>query len=144
MVQWQTDSARKIAKTTHRQHVERWHVTALRLHWKWAGKAARNKGTLNHSAATLHISPTGRGRPQAHWAQLLRQFSTKELAWGTQLMGTTRGRQVTMAIIPPRFCRICGNQSIKGGHQSNARERRNIHKARQRGAIMSPHQCAPT
>ncbi len=79
MVQWQTDSARKIAKTTHRQHIERWHVTALRLHWKWAGKAARNKGTLNHSAATLHISPTGRGRPQAHWAQLLRQFSTKEL-----------------------------------------------------------------
>ena len=78
-VQWQTDSARKVAKTTHKQHIERWHVTALRLHWKWAGKAARNKDTLNHSAATLHISPTGRGRPQAHWAQLLRQFSIKEL-----------------------------------------------------------------
>ena len=78
-VQWQTDSARKVAKTTHKQHFERWHVTALRLHWKWAGKAARNPGTRNHTADTTHQSTNGRGRPQAHWAQLLRQFSTKEL-----------------------------------------------------------------
>jgi hypothetical protein len=79
-VQWQTDSARRIANTTHKQKIERWHVTALRLHWKWAGKAARNIDTPNHRAATQHIKPTGRGRPQAHWAQLLRQFSVKELA----------------------------------------------------------------
>ncbi len=79
-VQWQAESARKVAKATHKQHIERWHVTALRRHWKWAGEAARKQGTVNHTAATVHISPTGRGRPQAHWAQLIRQFSTKELA----------------------------------------------------------------
>ena len=78
-IQWQTDSARRIANTSHKQKIERWHVTALRLHWNWAGKAARNKDTPNYRAATQHIKPLGRGRPQAHWEQLLRQFSTREM-----------------------------------------------------------------
>ena len=78
-VQWQADMARQIAKITNKQNIERWHVTAIRLHWQWAGKAARNTGTLNHKAATVHIRPVGSGRPRAHWAQVLRQFSIKEL-----------------------------------------------------------------
>ena len=94
---------KKIAKTTHKQQIERWHVTALRLHWKWAGKAARNKGSLNHTAATIHIKPIGRGRPQAHWAQLLRQFSTWGTGGGTQFMGATRGKQGTMAFVLQPF-----------------------------------------
>ena len=74
-VQWQADTARQIAKTTSKQQIERWHVTAIRLHWQWAGKAARKAGTPNHTAATVHIRPIGSGRSRAHWAQLLRQFS---------------------------------------------------------------------
>ena len=58
---------------------ERWHVTALRMHWQWAGHAARRIGTYNHSAATAHIKPAGRGRPPPQWSQLLRTFSTQEL-----------------------------------------------------------------
>jgi hypothetical protein len=81
-IQWQTDSARRIAKTSHKQKIERWHVTALRLHWNWAGKAVRNKNTPNYRAATQHVRPSGRGRPQAHWEQLLRQFSAKEMTGG--------------------------------------------------------------
>ena len=59
--------------------MERWHATAIRSHWQWAGKAARKTGAPNHMAETVHIRPQGSGRPRAHWAQLLRQFSVKEL-----------------------------------------------------------------
>ena len=53
--------------------------SALRMHWQWAGHAARRSGTYNQSAATAHIKPAGRGRPPPHWSQLLRTFSTQEL-----------------------------------------------------------------
>ena len=78
-IQWRADSAREIAKTTGKNEIERWHITALRLHWQWAGHAARRLDTPNQMAATSHISPTGRGRPPPHWAQLLRSFSIQEL-----------------------------------------------------------------
>jgi hypothetical protein len=57
----------------------RWHVTALRLHWQWAGHAARRPGTTNYEAVTAYRTQTRRGRPQAQWSSLLRSFSIKEL-----------------------------------------------------------------
>ncbi len=78
-VQWQADTARQIAKTTGKQQIERWHVTAIRLHWQWAGHAVRKTGTPNHTAATVHIRPLSSRRPRANWAQLLRQFSITKL-----------------------------------------------------------------
>ena len=57
----------------------RWHVTALRLHWQWAGHAARRPGTANYEAVTAYRTQTRRGRPQAQWSSLLRSFSIKEL-----------------------------------------------------------------
>ena len=59
--------------------MERWHVSALRLHWQWAGHAIRRMDTTNHSAASAHVKPLGRGRPPPHWSQLLRNFSVQEL-----------------------------------------------------------------
>ena len=58
--------------------MERWHVSALRLHWQWAGHAIRRTGTTNHSAASAHVRPSGRGRPPPHWSQLLRISSVQE------------------------------------------------------------------
>ena len=78
-IRWRATSAREIARTMSKGKIERWHVTALRMHWQWAGHAARRSGTYNHSAATAHIKPAGRGRPPPHWSQLLRTFSTQEL-----------------------------------------------------------------
>ena len=78
-IQWRVTSAREIAKSMSKGKIERWHVTALRMHWQWAGHAARRIGTYNHSAATAHIKPAGRGRPPPQWSQLLRTFSTQEL-----------------------------------------------------------------
>ena len=78
-IQWRANSARDIAKTMGKGKIERWHVTALRLHWQWAGHAIRRTGTTNHMAASAHIRPAGRGRPPPHWAQFLRSFSTQEL-----------------------------------------------------------------
>ena len=78
-IQWRATSAREIARSMNIGNIERWHVTALRLHWQWAGHAARRTGTHNYCAATAHTKPVGRGRPPPQWSQLLRTFSTQEL-----------------------------------------------------------------
>ena len=78
-IQWRASSARDIARTMSKGKIERWHVSALRLHWQWAGHAIRRTGTYNHSAASAHVKPSGRGRPPPQWSQLLRMFSTQEL-----------------------------------------------------------------
>ncbi len=57
----------------------RWHITALRLHWQWAGHAAVRPGTATYEAVTAHRTQTRRGRPQAQWSSLLRSYSIKEL-----------------------------------------------------------------
>ena len=67
-------------RQTHRKtKCTRWHITALRLRWQWAGHAARRPGTANYEAVTAHRTPTRRGRPQAQWSSLLRSYSIKEL-----------------------------------------------------------------
>ena len=78
-IQWKADTAREIARLTEKNKCTRWHITALRLHWQWAGHAARRPGTANYEAVTAHRTPTRRGRPQAQWSSLIRSFSTKEL-----------------------------------------------------------------
>ena len=78
-VKWKGDTAREIARLTEKTKCSRWHVTALRLHWQWAGHAARRPGTTNYEAATAYRTQTRRGRPQAQWSSLLRSFSVKEL-----------------------------------------------------------------
>ena len=78
-LEWRASSARDIARTMSKGKIERWHVTALRLHWQWAGHAIRRTGTYNYSAASAHVKPSGRGRPPPQWSQLLRTFSTQEL-----------------------------------------------------------------
>jgi hypothetical protein len=74
-VQWQAESAGQIAKTTHKQQIERWHVTALRLHWKWAGKAAGNKGSLTKRRQQYTSSQSVEGDP-------------KRIGHNCELMGT--------------------------------------------------------
>jgi hypothetical protein len=79
-IQWRSASARKIAEVLHKNGSERWHQTALKLHWQWAGHAARmGSNSPNCIAATRHIRTTVRGRPPAGWAQLLCRFSEDEL-----------------------------------------------------------------
>ena len=78
-IQWKAESAREIAVITDKYKIERWHTTTIRLHWQWAGHAARRPGTPNHVAATVHTTPARRGRPPPHWAQMLRNFSIEEL-----------------------------------------------------------------
>ena len=56
-----------------------WHMSALRLHWQWAGHAARKLGTMNYEAATAFTAPSKRGHPPPQWSQMLRSFSIKEL-----------------------------------------------------------------
>ena len=78
-IQWKGDTAREIARLTEKTKCIRWHITALRLHWQWAGHAARRPGTANYEAVTAHRAQTRRGRPQAQWSSLLRSYSIKEL-----------------------------------------------------------------
>ena len=78
-IQWKKDTAREIARLTEKTKTMRWHITALRLHWQWAGHAARRPGTMNYEAATVYISPNRRGQPPPHWSHLLRSFSIKVL-----------------------------------------------------------------
>ena len=78
-IQWKIDSAREIARLMEKTKVTRWHLSALRLHWQWAGHAARKLGTMNHEAATAFTAPSKRGHPAPQWSQMLRSFSIKEL-----------------------------------------------------------------
>ena len=78
-IQWKSDSAREIAIIMSKHKIERWHTTAIRLQWQWAGHEARRPGTPNHSAVTGFITPNRRGRPPPQWGHLLSLFSTREL-----------------------------------------------------------------
>ena len=78
-IQWKIDTAREIARLTEKTKTTRWHTSALRLHWQWAGHAARKPGTMNYEAATVYTAPNRRGHPPPHWSQMLRRFSTREL-----------------------------------------------------------------
>ena len=55
-------------------------------------------------AATVHISPPGKGRPPTHWAQLLRSFSVNELrgnaeAWETLAQNRAEWNNFTHIVI---------------------------------------------
>ena len=78
-IKWKTDSAREIARLMEKTKVMRWHISALRLHWQWAGHTARRPGSTNHRAATSYVTPNRRGRPPPQWSDMLRGFSSKIL-----------------------------------------------------------------
>ncbi len=61
-IQWRILSAITIATTNAKNNSERWHHTALKLHWQWAGHAA-NKNCRIANTQSRH------DQGQKHWTR---------------------------------------------------------------------------
>ena len=79
-ITWKMDTAREVAAYSTQAGVERWHKTALKSYWNWAGHIARMSPEGMNNIVACHVHrPCGRGRPAVQWNHILQKFSTHEL-----------------------------------------------------------------